>query len=85
MTGGTAINALAFSGSNYLFSKLLDHGKAKQKRHDLAMEDFQKVRDEWKKERVKRLDFINKRVREQQDARQAVTNLEDGMREYSSI
>ena len=85
MIGGAAINALAFSGSNYLFSKLSDHGKAERKRHDLAMEDFQKARDEWNKERVKRLDFINKRLREQQDAKQAITNLEDGMREYYQV
>ena len=50
MIGGAAINALAFSGSNYLFSKLSDHGEAERKRHDLAMEDFQKARDEWNKE-----------------------------------
>ena len=31
MIGGAAINALAFSGSNYLFSKLSDHGKAERK------------------------------------------------------
>ena len=34
---------------------------------------------------VKRLDFINKRLREQQDAKQAITNLEDGMREYYRV
>ena len=27
----TAINALAFSGTNYIFSKLSDHGEAEQK------------------------------------------------------
>ena len=85
LIGGAAINALAFSGSNYLFSKLSDHGKAERKRHDLAMEDFQKARDEWNKEQVKRLDFINKRLREQQDAKQAISNLEDGMREYYQV
>ena len=47
---GAAINALAFSGSNYLFSKLSDHDEAERKRHDLAMEKFQKARDQWNKE-----------------------------------
>ena len=46
MIGEAPINAAAFSGSNYLFSKLLDHGEAERKRHDLAMEDFQKARNE---------------------------------------
>ena len=45
MIGGAAINALAFSGSNYLFSKLSDHGKAERKRHDLAMEEFSKKQE----------------------------------------
>ena len=49
------------------------------------MEEFQKARDEWNKERVKRLDFINKRLREQQDARQAIIDLKDGMREYYQV
>ena len=42
LIGGAAINALAFSGNNYLFSELLDHGETERKRHDLAMEKFQK-------------------------------------------
>ena len=50
MMGKAVINVLGFSGSNYLFSKLSDHGQAEQKRHDLAMEDFQKARDKWNKE-----------------------------------
>ena len=56
-----------------------------RKRHDLAMEDFQKDRDKWNKERLKRLDFINKRLCEKQHAKQAITNLEDGMREYYRV
>ena len=85
LIGGAAINALAFSGSSSLFSKLSDHGKAEWKKHNLAMEEFQKAKGEWNKERVKRLDFINKMLREQQDARQAITNLENGMREYYRV
>ena len=49
------------------------------------MEEFQKDRDYWDKERLKRLDFINKKLREQQDAKQAITDLEDGMREYYQV
>ena len=49
------------------------------------MEDFQKERDEWNKEKLKRLDFINKRLHDEQDVRQAITNLEEGMREYYQV
>ena len=40
-----AVNALAFSGTNYIFSKFSDHGEAERKRHDLALEDLQRDRD----------------------------------------
>ena len=58
------MNALAFSGTNYLFSVLTDHGEKECKRHDLALEKLQMARDEWNKDRMKRLDFMNKRLRE---------------------
>ena len=62
--GGAGVNALAFSGTNFLFSRLTDHGEEERKRHDLALEKLQRARDEWNKDRMKRLDFINKRLRE---------------------
>ena len=62
--GGAAVNALAFSGTNFLFSRLTDHGEEERKRHDLALEKLQRARDEWNKDRMKRLDFINKRLPE---------------------
>ena len=81
---GAAINLLAFSGSNNLFSKLSDHGQEKRKKHDLAIENFQKAKDEWNKKQMKKIDFINKRLHDKQHAKQAITDLEDGMREYYS-
>ena len=38
MVGGAITNALAFSGSNFLFSQM--SGAAERKRHNLAMETF---------------------------------------------
>ena len=66
---GAAVNALAFSGTNFSFSRLADHGKQERKRHDLAHENVQRARDQWNEDRMKRLDFINKRLREQDKAR----------------
>ena len=37
MVGGAITNALAFSGSNFLFSQM--SGAAERKRHNLAMEN----------------------------------------------
>ena len=42
LIGGAMINALAFSGSNFLFSRLSrDSIDAERKRHDKAIEDLQ--------------------------------------------
>ena len=62
--GGAVVNALAFSGTNFVFSRLTDHGEDELKRHDLALEMLQRARDEWSKDRMKPLDFINKTLRE---------------------
>ena len=59
--GGAVLNGLAFSGTNFVFSRLTDHGEEERKTWDLAPEKFQGARDEWNKDRMKRLDFINKR------------------------
>ena len=38
--GGAVVNALAFSGPNFVFSRLRDHGAEEHKRHDLALKSF---------------------------------------------
>ena len=62
--GDAVVNALTFSNTNFVFSRLMDHGEEECKRHDLAIERLQRARDEWNEDRMKRLDFINKRLRE---------------------
>ena len=76
-----AINALAFSGTNYIFSKFSDHGDPERKRHDIALEDIQRDRDEWNQERLKRLDLINKRLRDKKKARDYIGILDSAMLE----
>ena len=54
LIGGALINALAFSGSNFLFSSLSKESIDKeQKRHDKAIEDLQRAQLEWAKKRQK--------------------------------
>ena len=43
---------------------LTDHGAKERKRHDFAEEKLQRARDKRNEDRMKRLDFINKRLRE---------------------
>ena len=83
--GGAVVNALAFSGTNFVFSQLTDHGEEERKRHDLALEKLQRARSEWNKDRTKRLDFINKRLREQNKARAYINNVDETMVEYYRV
>ena len=38
--GGAVVNALSFSGNNFIFSTLTDNGAEERKGHDLALEKF---------------------------------------------
>ena len=52
LIGGALINALAFSGSNFLFSGPSKESIDKErKRHDKAIEDLQRAQIEWAKRR----------------------------------
>ena len=83
--GGAVVNALAFSGTNFVFSRLTDHGAEERKRHDLALEKLQRARDEWNRDRMKRLDLINKRLRERNEARAYIKNVDEAMLEYYRV
>ena len=72
---GAVVNALAFSGTNFVFSRLTDHGAEERKRHDLALKKLQRARDYWNKGRMKRLDFMNKRLCEKMRQRHTSTML----------
>ena len=79
------VNVLAFSGTNIAFSRLTDHGAEERKRHDLALENLQKARDRWNRDRMKRLDLINKRLRERIEARAYINNFNKAMLEYYRV
>ena len=82
---GAVVNALVFSGTYFIFSRLTDHGEEERKRHDLALEKLQRARDEWNKDGMKRLDFINKRLREKNEARAYINNVDEAMLEYYRV
>ena len=57
---GALVNALAFTGSSYLFHRLsADNIDVKRKRHDLAIEKLQKAQIEWAHKHQEQIDFIN--------------------------
>ena len=59
---GALVNALAFTGSKYLFSSLSKESIDKErKKHDKAIEDLQRAQTEWaKKNRNDWITLINK-------------------------
>ena len=83
--GGAVVNALAFSGTNFVFSRLTDHDEEERKRHDLGLEKFQWARDKWNKDQMKRLGFINKRLHEAQAARAYINNADEAMLAYYRV
>ena len=55
------------------------------KRHDPALERIQRARDEWNRDRMRRLDFINKRLHEKNEAKTYINNVDEAMIEYYGI
>ena len=86
MVGGALVNALAFSGSSYFFSKLEKKDAEKeQKRHDKAVEQLNDAQAQWSNRRTERLDWINKKLREQNQAVQDFQSAEAAWREYTRV
>ena len=80
LVGGAIVNALAFSGSNFLFSKLKTDEE--RKRHDKAIEQLQAAQAEWSRKRTERIDFINEDLRRQNHAVQTFHDVDQAMQEY---
>ena len=75
---------LLLRGSGFLFSKL-NGGDGERKRHDLAMEKFTGARDEWNKDRYRKVEMMNKEFRDHGLAEKRFKSLEGAMEEYFKI
>ena len=83
IVGGAMVNALAFSGSNWLFSMLRSSGlDEERKRHDKAVEQLQAAQAEWFRKRTERLDWISEDLHRQGHAVQTFRDVDEAMREY---
>ena len=86
LIGGALVNALAFTGSSYLFHRLsADNIDAERKRHDAAIEALQKAQIEWTHKRQQRINFINNQLRSERKAETKFTELNEAMREYHEL
>ena len=84
MVGGAVVNALAFSGSNYMFSKMGKDGDAEKERerHDKAEEQLAAATTAWNQKRIQRLDFINEQMKKEHHAVQTFDSIDQAMKEY---
>lgn len=87
MIGGAVVNALAFSGSNYLFSKMgkNNDAEAERERHDKALEQLEAAQAAWSKKRTERLDFINEEMQKEHHAEQTFDDVGQAMKQYYYI
>lgn len=81
LIGGAVVNALAFTGSSYLFR---DKGE-ERKKYYAALESLQEAKERFNEQRANRIDFINKTLREQRHAEKTFNTLDEAMREYYEI
>ncbi len=86
LVGGAFVNALAFSGSNYLFSMLRSSGiDEERKRHDKAVEELQAAQVAWSRRRTERLDWINEELKRQNRAVETFHDVDAAMHEYALV
>ena len=79
------VNALAFSGGNYLFSHMGSNADEERKRHDKAMEQLEAAQAKWSKERTQILDFINEQLQKEHHAEQEFSDVDTAMKQYYYI
>ena len=87
MIGGAVVNALAFTGSIFLFSKLgkNNDAEAERERHDKAVEQLEAAQAAWSQNRTQRLDFINEEIQKEHHAEQTFDNVDQAMKQYYYI
>ena len=85
MVGGAIVNALAFTGGNYLFSKMGSHSDEEKERHDKAVEELETAQVAWNKKRTERLDFINEQMQKEHHAEKTFDDVDQAMKQYYYI
>ena len=86
LVGGALVNALDFSGSNYLFTMLQSSGAdEEQKRHDKAIEQLQATHEAWTKRRTERMDCIAEDLCRQGHSLKTFQDVDEATRLYAEV
>ena len=83
---GAIINATAFVGGNYL-AKYLAGGNvdAERKRHDLALEKYEKDYQVWQRNRQRVLDWYSQRMDKEEQAAKDMGNADEALKLYNRV
>ena len=86
MIGGAILNATTFVGGSYL-AKYLSGGNsdAERKRHDLALEKYEKGYQVWQKSRQRVMDWYSQRRDKENIAAQDLSNTDEALKLYNRV
>ena len=86
MIGGAIVNATTFVGGSYL-AKYLAGGNsdAERKRHDLALEKYERDYQVWQKQRQRVLDWYGERRDKEEIAAHDMSNTDEALKLYNRV
>ena len=86
MIGGAILNATTFVGGSYLAKYMSgDDLGAERKRHDLALEKYERDYQTWQKSRQRVMDWYSQRRDKQDIAAQDLSNTDEALKLYNKV
>ena len=86
MVGGAIVNAVAFTGGNYLFSMVDKNGAQEEmKRHNAAIEKLNREQMDYNIKRAKNQDWLNTQIARKQDATNELYSVNSAFDQYKKL
>lgn len=86
MVGGAIVNAVAFTGGNYLFSMADKNGAQEEaKRHNAAIEKYTKEQSEYNIRRAKNQDWLSTEIARKQEATNEIYSVNSAFDTYKKL
>ena len=86
MIGGAILNATTFVGGSYLAKYLSgNNSDAERKRHDLALEKYERDYQVWQKSRQRVMDWYSQRRDKEELAARDLTNTDEALKLYNRV
>lgn len=86
LVGGAVVNAVAFSGSNYLFGKIRENKSLEEaQRHNKQMEEYTKKQEDYNRKRAANIDWLNHRLRDQKLTQETFSDVNFAFQQYHDL